>query len=478
MNQNKKRSSSDLTNNNKEKRRRKQGLRNARSDRTRPVDTCGPKKCDQVDTNTSTKRRLRQDTKSASFATTTITNTASFDVPRTHRVEHTDKSRHQHRFSSSEVEKKKQKHSPRRSPTNVENVKKSIVGIRPTHWGDQNRRMISKSKKSLHQLAKPSALAAATRTPFTVTKANRKKKNVVSNGEKDKSDNSAINKNSYSNNTSSSKSGTDVTNGEVKKSSFSFAPSFVPKKSIASIAASLNNEAVGDDSGDECRTVTSKRLAHVNTNINPFVNTSPYAKRRRAKPVTGEWGRRLILIRNSRSNDSVRLRNQAFARRRMYDLNDPRKRAKTFTDVTIMGSYNGPWINLPEDMKITVLGYMHRHIQRNKSSTKGTNHPQDQKHRQETKNIISQDCFAWFTFTLATARCINLERACKLRIYNAVVLPCRMPMTLDLPPTSFDFLPGNSGGSDSGNKNIRCEKIVICTHLCERIDRIASSSQK
>lgn len=130
MNQNKKRSSSDRTNNNKEKRRRKQGLRNVRSDRTSPVDTCGSNGCGQVDASTSTKRRLRQDTKTASFATTTTTNADSFNVPRTHRVKRTDKSRHQHRFSPSKIEKKQQKHSPRRSPTDVENVKKSIVGIR------------------------------------------------------------------------------------------------------------------------------------------------------------------------------------------------------------------------------------------------------------------------------------------------------------------------------------------------------------
>ena len=332
--------------------------------------------------------------------------------------------------------------------------------------------MISKGKKSLHQLAKPSALTAATRTPFKLTKTigKKKKKNAVSN--------------SHPNNAPSSKNELDVTTAKIstnnnttrspdsgmKKSSFSFAPSFVPTKSIASIAASVFDDTVGDDSGDECRLVTSNRLALTGTNTNNIL--SP--KRRRAKVVTGEWGRRLIALHNSRANDSVRLQNQAFARRRMFDVNDPRKRAKTFTDATLLGSYNGPWINRPEDMKITILGYVHRHVQKsNNSYTKGNNQLHDQRHhnqqqqqqQQEADSIVSQDYFAWFTFTLATARCINLERACKLRIYNAVILPCRTPMTLDLPPKSF------------GCKNIiRCEKIVICTHLCERTDGTASSS--
>jgi hypothetical protein len=337
--------------------------------------------------------------------------------------------------------------------------------------------MISKGKKSLHQLAKPSALAAATRTPFKLTKTigKEKKKNAVSNIHSN--NNAPSSKNEIDVTTTENNNTTRSPDGEMKISSFSFAPSFVPTKSIASVAASLIDDTVGDDSGDECRLVTSNRLVLTGTNTSNILSP-PYAKRRRSnKTVTGEWGRRLIALRNSRANDSVRLQNQAFARRRMFDVNDPRKRAKTFTDVTIMGSYNGPWINRPEDMKITILGYVHRHIQKNNNSyTKGNNQLHDQCHhhhqqqllQQEADNIFSQDYFAWFTFTLATARCINLERACKLRIYNAIILRCRMPTRLDLPPKSF-------GGSNSKNI-IRCEKIVICTHLCERTDGTASSS--
>ena len=282
------------------------------------------------------------------------------------------------------------------------------------------------------------------------------------------------NKNSHYSNGSATK--TSVTaEPSNEKISFSFAPSFVPTKSIASMSVSLD-DAVGDDSGDESRFVTSTRVAPTSTAINQYVNTPPHAKWRRAKTVTGEWARRLIALRNSRSNDSLRLQNKSFARQRIFDWNDPRKRAKTYTDVTIMGQYNGPWVNLPEDTKITVLGYIHRHVQRSSNSFNGHNrHAHDHRHAQqqqqqyqEHETIISEDFFAWLTFTLATARNINLQRACKLRIYNAVILPCRFPVTLDLPPKSFCNLRKKS--NSSGSKNIFCENIVICTHLCERAD--------
>jgi hypothetical protein len=149
MNQNKKRSSSDRSNNNiKEKRQRKQKalLRNNNSsDRTGRVDidaACGSKRRDQrVDTNsstttTTTKRRLRQDTKvsSSATATATVTTTTTSTASRTHRIKRIDKSsRNQHCSSTTLTSEKKiklQKPSRPKAPTDVENVKKSIVGVR------------------------------------------------------------------------------------------------------------------------------------------------------------------------------------------------------------------------------------------------------------------------------------------------------------------------------------------------------------
>jgi len=149
------------------------------------------------------------------------------------------------------------------------------------------------------------------------------------------------------------------------------------------------------------------------------------------------------------------------------DINDPRKRAKSYIDVTILGQYNGPWMNIPEDTKITVLGYAHHRIEPN---TNGTDKSQQQLHgrqrqrQEDTNSNVSKGFFAWFTFTLATARRIELQRACTLRIYNAVVLPRHIPMNLSLPLASFPTGKNNDGT----DRTIRCEKTVICTQLCER----------
>ena len=310
--------------------------------------------------------------------------------------------------------------------------------------------MLLKGRQNLHQLAKPSALAAATRSPFMITKTCDKKNNKEEtyNGKTEKSANIttvATNKKKERSTSTEPSPRTEIDVKDETTKSFSFAPSFVPIKSIASIVDSFNEDAVGDDSGDDCRVVISRRIYHDTIKNNKFAVSPSHTKRKRGKVITGEWGRKLIALRNSRSNDSIRLQNQAFARRKVYDMNDPRKRAKTLTDVTILSSYKGPFINVPEEMKITVLGYIHRHIHtRNKNAT--------------TKDL--QGCLAWFTFTLSTARSINLELACKLRIYNSVILPCSMPITLDLPQNCF------LGVRETDN--VRCDKIVVCTQLCER----------
>lgn len=274
-----------------------------------------------------------------------------------------------------------------------------------------------------------------------------------------------VNNASYSNPSSIKKNDSAETPSEktprssikATKFSFSFAPSFVPTKCSA-----LSEDAIGDDSGDECGVINTP------TNFS-FASTPPFKRRRRSKAANGEWVRRLVSLRNTQSNDSVRLQNKAFARQRrmLLDVSDPRKRAKTYTDVTILGQYSGPWINVPEDTKITVLGYAHRHIQRCIDKNHHSNTRQQQNQKQEETKTVSKDFFAWFTFTLATVRRIELQQGCKLRIYNAIILPCRLPVALDIPPISAFFLENNIETDNTTTAS--CERTVICTHLCERI---------
>ena len=66
--------------------------------------------------------------------------------------------------------------------------------------------------------------------------------------------------------------------------------------------------------------------------------------------------------------------------------------------------------------------------------------------------------------TLATARRIELHPGCSLRIYNAIILPSRLPTAFDFPPSSKHSADNKSSGS--------CDKNIICTNLCERISSL------
>lgn len=346
--------------------------------------------------------------------------------------------------------------------TDVENVK-SIVGLRPTRWyrdtrSVQNRSYTSTKVKSSQQLSTSSGLVAATRYSSKKTIGIRKQERKKEIPERVRHGAIHVNNSRYSNPCSIVKNDVAETPSdktkppsEATKISFSFAPLFVPSK-----CTPASDDAIGDDSGDESRVITTTR----NTS---FLSSPPFKRRRQTKTKIGKWAMRLVTLRNANINDSVRLQNKAFPMQRMLlDVTDPRRRAKTYTDVTILGQYSGPWINVPEDTKITLLGYTHRHVQR----IEHWNARKQRKDKHTDVSTVTADFFAWFTFSLLTARCIDLEQGCKLRIYNAIILPCRLPVALDISTTLISILRSNT----KTNVTTRCEKCVICTHMCERIN--------
>lgn len=240
------------------------------------------------------------------------------------------------------------------------------------------------------------------------------------------------------------------------KLSITFAPSFVPAR--ASNMLSLDGLVVDrGDVDDHGRVVSS-----LNHRVNSEYSSPPHhlTGRRRAKAANGAMGRRLNSIRNSRCNDAFRLQNEAFARRNVFDVNDPRKGANSYADVTLVGKYDGPWTNLPEDFKITLLGYVHRHLEKKAGLQ-----------RRRPENFLCHGAFAWFTFTFATARTVDLRQSHHLRIYNPVILPCHAAAVSNLPRSFF----GTDGYNENVNISGRCAQLVICTHLCERLDSIPST---
>jgi hypothetical protein len=322
---------------------------------------------------------------------------------------------------------------------------------RPTSWCRKSTaspaRLTSTIKKS-QPLAELSELAAATRKPLRLNKfpptcgSNEKVNKDVKNAPVVSAHTETIYSSEFS-----------PKPRENHMGKLSFAPSFVPKSKIVSIATV--DAVVEDLRGEGGHLVRiPDRTSMSGSAPNFFASPQPVMKRRRMNKVTGKWVQRLVALRNCRNTDVLRLQNQAFARHSGMNLNNPRKRAKAMMDVTIVGQYNGPWVNLPEDFPITVLGYLHRHVQLLKNSHSSAA-------PMEKERTAQKDVFAWFTFRLSTARMMSLERGCRMKIYNAVVLPSPTAVELAIPSSIPHLRDGISH---------YCRTIVICTDLCERSD--------
>jgi hypothetical protein len=237
--------------------------------------------------------------------------------------------------------------------------------------------------------------------------------------------------------------------------SVSFAPPFVPatKRPNEKDATDILIEDPTRDN-DHLVDIQNRYTCHI-----PAIFSTPHPpmKHPRCAKVPGKWGKRLMALRNSRDIDAVRLQNQAYARHSMMDLNNPRKRAKSRMDVTILGMHQGYW-NLPEESSVTVLGYIHGHEQTRKSNNTMDANP-EQDHNDAT-NVHDSE-FAWVTFKVSTARIIGLDRGCLLRLYNAVMLPCPQATELILPQSLLEW---------NGAEPHYCKNVVVCTDVCERID--------
>lgn len=206
----------------------------------------------------------------------------------------------------------------------------------------------------------------------------------------------------------------------------SFAPSFAPALSKKNVD----------------QVVDSEDVQFVNTIPNSASKfTSPPSHKRRGRySKRGGKGRlatRLANLCNVRANDAVKLQNPAFSRHcSAFDLNHPRHRAKSHTDLMILGDYPYPWVNTADrDSNMTVLGHIYQHVR------------SDKKPRHEGE-------LAWVTFTMATARSVKLQKGSQLRLYNSAIIPSRKSVVI------------TDNATEDLNSN-GCKLIILCTDLCE-----------
>jgi hypothetical protein len=198
----------------------------------------------------------------------------------------------------------------------------------------------------------------------------------------------------------------------------SFAPSFVaPPRSPQKEA---NNEAVTEGQHDS---FLDTRL------MSPQVASPPH---RNMGNATGRLSKRFGVIRDAVKGDRIRFQSGQYPfSKTSLDTNDPRNRAKTYVDVTVLGESTG-W-----DQRVTVLGYIHSLVVVSKESQPEENDPTSQ--------------FAWICLGYDTAREQKIGRGSQLRIYNAV------PVRLTVPLTKAD--PENPSSS--------VKWIILSTELCE-----------
>ncbi|KAG7356088.1 hypothetical protein IV203_000774 [Nitzschia inconspicua] len=346
-------------------------------------------------------------------------------------------------------------------PMTVEKVK-SLVGLRPATWLRNNRgstsskRHVGLGSRSLSSKHPPkvSVLAAATRKPFVAKTSKSQWHSIDSKSlyeiQKCKPPNRISPTNHNNKDTSNSNQRRNDT-----KINVTFAPSFVSSANSAIVPAAPIDMLVEEPTRQEdyFANIQSRPTDHL-----PAILSSPqpHTKRRRTSKITGKWERRLTALRKTRCSDIGRLQNQAYARHAGIELNNPRKRAASRTDVTILGVNQGPR-NLPDDCFIAVLCYVHSHTQNMESKRFDQTGNLE---KQKDVTIIHRNIFSWITFKISTARNIGLENGCRLRLYDAIVLPSPQATRLTLPEEFIQW---------SGVENHCCQNTVICTDLCERI---------
>jgi hypothetical protein len=186
----------------------------------------------------------------------------------------------------------------------------------------------------------------------------------------------------------------------------------------------------------------------------PTFSSPPPPRRHRSSKSHGPWTKRLHALKSNQANDAIKLQHAGMNRHGVsFDLHDPRRKAKTYTDVTILGQEDCYGVPLPirwqqirdapctnddqhKERLLTVLCHIHNHGAMNRGNP--------------ASGAVSK-VFAWISFTRTTARNVGLQRGLELRLYDAILLPMR----------SVEYPPHTENGE-------HCSFIAICTQLCER----------
>lgn len=164
------------------------------------------------------------------------------------------------------------------------------------------------------------------------------------------------------------------------------------------------------------------------------------------KLKAGPLMKRLKALKSAVDGDTIRFQSGMYpfaqSANRRFDLSDPRNRAASYVDVSIVCE-PVPW---DEHERITALGFIHKSA---KVTTKANT-------SNSIGSVVDSGCFAWITFTYDTAREQNVRKGSKLRIYNTVAIP-----------SSSSIQVRGFGIENDATVEQRCDHTILCTQLCE-----------
>ena len=223
----------------------------------------------------------------------------------------------------------------------------------------------------------------------------------------------------------------DVNNNESKsdEKQNEFGPTFLTNRKRKIVKTDQVNDE--DDDTEVC----NEEAKSTRTEKSP---ASPYKlSPQRKKKRKGIFGTLLQSIRSSVDADKARLLSGNYpyrdAEQRKHDANDPRNRAYTYMDVTIVGHPHpmlGPHALLGNTA--TMVGYIHQHTRnesrihtiRMPSRTRRFRHVTSELNSDKTEQsneylpLLEDPCYAYFCFK----RDSGVDFGSKIRIYNPRVL--------------------------------------------------------
>jgi hypothetical protein len=323
-------------------------------------------------------------------------------------------------------------HRNRPQKTQVAEDTKSIVGSRPQHWG------AAKTAKHASSAKTPRKLAASPKSSHPASVVPPKSRSRLSLTQPSK------------------KSLVKQIGRRSFDEQISFAPHFFHTKKSNPSVAQQEDDIESSQRPSAPAYQTPRILQRFNQNVNNAAysagssnGSDPKRKRKQQsgkKLKAGPLMKRLRSLRSAVNGDTIRFQSGMYpfaqSANKRFDLSDPRNRAASYVDVSIVGE-PVPW---DEHDRITALGFIHKSA---KVTTKGST-------SDFAGRLIGGSRFAWISFTYETAREQNVRKGSKLRIYN----------TVSIPSSSTIQVRGFSVENDATIEQ-RCEHTILCTQLCE-----------